>query len=33
MVKLRCQILNNNPVQIMKALGYDIELTYAKREK
>lgn len=32
-IKKKYGFVNNTLVQIMEALGYDIELTYVKREK
>lgn len=32
-IKKKDGVVNNTFVQIMEALGYDIELTYVKREK
>lgn len=32
-IKKKESVLNNTFIRIMEALGYDIELTYVKREK
>ena len=32
-IKKKDGVVNNTFVQIMEALGYDIEITYVKREK